>query len=159
MAYDWIALGREIRNSRIAQGMTQGDLAAAAGVSRASLQNLERGAVRTRVPTSLRAVTDALGWASTAASSILQGDSGAPVAPHLAGSDSASDLPLRVQQELQDGPLLDAMVIDLSNSGARMVVVVKGKTDATPAELRRDLLAWVKAQQVLDELGASPSDD
>jgi DNA-binding XRE family transcriptional regulator len=155
MAYDWTALGREIRNSRIAQGMTQDDLAAAAHVSRASLQNLERGAVRTRVPTSLRAVTDALGWAPTAALSILQPDAGIKAAPQPQEPISAFDLPLRVQQELHDGPLLDSTVIDLPDSGARMVVVVKGKSDATPEELRQALLAWMKAQQVLDTLGDS----
>ncbi len=44
-------------------------------------------------------------------------------------------------------------------SEARMIVVVKGKPDASPEQIRRDLLAWQKAQRKLQNLGGDDEDD
>ncbi|KFK87783.1 hypothetical protein IX27_17935 [Streptomyces sp. JS01] len=103
-----------------------------------------------RQPPSVKKVEAALGWAPGSADAVLAG--GEPTS--LSDASPVGDqtgLPLRIVQELSDGPLLDTRVLPLSGE-SRMVIVVKGTTDASPEQIRRDLLAWAKAQSVLQEL-------
>ncbi|MFJ2399783.1 helix-turn-helix transcriptional regulator [Streptomyces xanthochromogenes] len=164
MGRDWARLAEAVEAARIELGMTQVDLAQAAGVSEGTIQNLESGKDRPRFPTSLPRVERALKWAPGSGDAVFSGGDPIPLPPEepapedVAPSDVQS-LPLRIQQELADGPLLDTTVLDLTplGSDARMIVVVKGKPDATPEQIRRDLLAWAKAQHLLQNL--SDSDD
>jgi len=158
MGRDWKRLADAVEAARDAKGLTQVALAALAGVSESTVQNLESGAERKRVPASLHRVERALGWAPGSGERILDG--GDPE-PQEDSAPPPSGLPLRIVQELQDGPLLDTTVLDLSphGSGARMIVVVKGAPDATPEQIRADLLAWAKAQRHLQNLGEDDDPD
>lgn len=165
MGRDWQRLANAVRDARTALKMTQIELADAADVSEATVQNLESGAARTRLPFSLPKVERALGWAPDSGKAVLAGGDPTPL-PSVdqpeeatpAENPSPGDLPLRIIQELADGPLLDTTVMDLTPLGseARMIVVVKGKPDASPEQIRKDLLAWQKAQRKLQNLGDDP---
>ncbi|MFJ6487030.1 helix-turn-helix domain-containing protein [Streptomyces californicus] len=155
MSRDWVRLGHAIEAARDAKGMTQVALATAADVSESTIQNLEAGKARVRQPPSVKKVEAALGWAPGSADAVLAGGEPTP-APATQNTESpqAGDqtgLPLRIIQELSDGPLLDTTVLPLSGD-SRMVIVVKGTPDASPEQIRRDLIAWAKAQSVLRDL-------
>lgn len=157
MSRDWVRLGHAIEAARDAKGMTQVALAAAADVSESTVQNLEAGKERQRQPPSVKKVEAALGWAPGSADAVLTGGDPTPLAkpgPSAGGAlpgEGAAGLPLRILQELSDGPLLDTTVLPLSGD-SRMVIVVKGAPDASPDQIRRDLIAWAKAQSVLQNL-------
>ncbi|GAA1065302.1 helix-turn-helix transcriptional regulator [Streptomyces asiaticus] len=174
MGRDWKRLADAVRAARTALGMTQVELADAAGVAEATVQNLEGGKDRNRLPTSLPRVERALRWGPGSGAAILNGGEPASLPPTLDTETGAAEsapaaaegappggLPLRIVQELADGQLLDTTVMDLTPLGseARMIVVVKGKPDASPEQIRRDLLAWQKAQRKLQNLGGDDEDD
>lgn len=162
----WGRLADAIRTAREARGLTQKALADLAGVTEGSVQNLESGKPRNRMPQTLTKVERCLGW--TAGSGRLILDGGSPVLD--TGDDSANSpttsepdrlrrkLPLRIVDELEsDDPLLDSAVIQLPGiNGARMTVVVHGNPGATPEQIQEALLAWRKAEQKLRRL---PDDD
>lgn len=157
MGRDWKRLADAIRAARRENDWTQVQLADAAGVSEATVQNLESGAERRNVPTSLPKVERALGWSAGSGAAVLNGDEPTPL-KHDDGTarsgETPDGLPLRIVQELADGPLLDTKVMDLTplGSDARMIVVVKGNPTASAEQLRNDLLAWAKAQRHLQNL-------
>ncbi len=159
MSRDWIRLGHAIEAARDAKGMTQVALAVAADVSESTIQNLEAGKARVRQPPSVKKVEAALGWTPGSADAVLAGGdpTTAPPGPReeLPQAGDQSGLPLRIIQELADGPLLDTTVLPLSGD-SRMVIVVKGTPDASPEQIRRDLIAWAKAQSVLQNLDHEP---
>lgn len=76
MELDWSALGRNIREHRTALGLTQTQLAEAAGVAVSTVQNFEAGRESKRVPPSLTKIERALGWATGSSSDILNGGPG-----------------------------------------------------------------------------------
>ncbi|MGW9245822.1 helix-turn-helix domain-containing protein [Streptomyces badius] len=155
MSRDWVRLGHAIETARDAKGMTQVALAEAANVSESTVQNLEAGKERVRQPPSVKKVEAALGWAPGSADAVLAGGEPTPLSTAPSSETppvgDQAGLPLRIIQELSDGPLLDTTVLPLSGD-SRMVIVVKGSTDASPEQIRRDLLAWAKAQSVLQDL-------
>lgn len=152
MSRDWKRLADAVEAAREAKSLTQVALAEAAGVSESTVQNLESGVERKRVPASLPKVERALGWSPGSGERVLEG--GDPTLTAEETGAPPTDLPLRIIQELQDGPLLDTTVLDLTplGSNARMIVVVKGEPDASPEQIRADLLAWAKAQRHLQNL-------
>jgi transcriptional regulator with XRE-family HTH domain len=81
MTNDWDRLAGAIRKRRQVLGMTQQQLADAAGVARTTIKNLE-GARQpaARPPASLPAVENALGWTLGSARAILGGGEPAPIA-------------------------------------------------------------------------------
>lgn len=158
MGRDWKRLARAIEGARIAGNLTQVALAQKAGVSESTIQNLEAAKEGKRVPASLHKVERALGWTSGSGERILDGgdpetaEESAPPPPGL---------PLRIVQELEDGPLLDTTVLDLTplGSSARMIVVVKGAPGASPEQIRNDLLAWARTQERLESLTSRDDPD
>ncbi|MCX0246452.1 helix-turn-helix transcriptional regulator [Streptomyces drozdowiczii] len=113
----WARLGRALRSAREASGLTQADLADAAGVSSRSIQDAEGGKVPTgRRPYTLARVAAALGWPAGAVDDVLDG-----AAPP--GGDG-QDVPVQAQldEETATGAITNAMVRALDN--------------ATPAEIR-----------------------
>jgi transcriptional regulator with XRE-family HTH domain len=157
MARDWKRLADAIRAARRQNGWTQVQLADAAGVSEATVQNLESGAERRNVPTSLPKVEHALGWSASSGTAVLNGGEPTPLTSDdgtTSSSELPEGLPLRIVQELSDGPLLDTKVMDLTplGSDARMIVVVRGNPTASTEQIRSDLLAWAKAQRHLQNL-------
>lgn len=156
----WSKLAEAVRVAREARGLTQKDLADLAGISESSVQNLEKGYSRSRIPPSIAKIEPVLGWAEGSGMAILRG--GAP-APDTEGRDNRTtpridrlrrNLPLRIVDELEsDDPLLDSTVIQLPGvDGARMTVVVRGRPDATPEQIQEALLAWRQAERKLHRL-------
>ena len=162
----WPKLAEAIRAAREARGLSQVDLAERAGISEGSVQNLESGKARTRIPPSLAKIEAPLGWAPGSGRAILDGGEPDLMPAHeaSAGRDRGSagklrrKLPLRIVDELEsDDPLLDSQVIQLPGvNGARMTVVVHGQPDATPEQIQEALLAWRKTERNLRRL---PDDD
>lgn len=165
----WGRLATVIRAAREARGLSQEALAARAGVAEGSVQNLESGKPRNRMPQTLAKIEPHLGWAAGSGRLILDGGDPIPADTDSAADDSDADpdklrrkLPLRIVDELEsDDPLLDSAVIELPGTdGARMTVVVHGSPDATPQEIQDALIAWRKAEQSLRRLpNGDGSDD
>ena len=162
----WGKLATAIRAAREARGLTQAALADLAGVSEGSVQNLESGKPRNRMPQSLTKIEPHLDWTAGSGAAILGGgDPTATPVVHEASADLRGGkdhlrkkLPLRIVDELEsDDPLLDSAVIQLPGvNGARMTVVVHGQPDATPEQIQEALLAWRRAERNLKRL---PNDD
>lgn len=161
----WAALATAIRAAREARGLTQTQLAERAGVSEGSIQNLEAGKPRNRMPKTLSEIEPHLGWAAGSGRLILSGGDPIPATETAASGhgDAETDrvrrkLPLRIVAELEsDDPLLDSTVIQLPGAnGARMTVVVHGSPEATPQQIQEALLAWRRAEESLRRL---PDDD
>lgn len=158
----WAKLATAIRAAREARGLTQVALAELAGISEGSVQNLESGDPRTRIPPSLTKIEPHIGWATGSGRNVLDGRDPTPVPVVHEGSASLraskdklrEKLPLRIVDELEsDDPLLDSAVIQLPGTdGARMTVVVHGRPDATPQEIQDALLAWRRTEQRLHRL-------
>lgn len=168
MSLDWERLAKAIKRAREEHRMTQKALAAAAGVSESTIQNLESGRSYSRRPDSLPYVEGALHWAPGSIGTVLAGgdptptpEEPAPESEELAGGQGrwAEGLTLRVIQEMTEGQVLDSQVLDLTRPGStsRMVVVLKrGETSATPDEIREDLEEWSRVQRALLGLVATP---
>ncbi|WP_412078970.1 helix-turn-helix domain-containing protein [Streptomyces xanthophaeus] len=150
MTRDWERLAHAIEAARDAKGLTQVGLAEAAGISESTVQNLESGAERKRTPSTLPKVEEALGWAPGSGLAVLAGGEPTLAGAPAAAEDLAGKLPMRIVQALGDGMLLDTKILDLEDeSGARMIVVVKGKQNATPEAIERALLAWERTEAQL----------
>ncbi|MFE8961812.1 helix-turn-helix domain-containing protein [Streptomyces iakyrus] len=158
----WAKLATAIRAARDARSLSQGALAELSGISEGSVQNLESGKPRSRMPQSLAKIEPHLGWAAGSGVAILNGGDPTPVpvvhevsADLRGGKDHLrKKLPLRIVDELEsDDPLLDSAVIQLPGvNGARMTVVVHGQPDATPEQIQEALLAWRRAERNLKRL-------
>jgi transcriptional regulator with XRE-family HTH domain len=156
----WAELAAAIRSARESRGLTQPRLAELAGVSEGSVQNLESGKPRNRMPQTLAKMEPHLGWAAGSGRAILDGGQPTPApADDSADVEPVEDrlrrkLPLRIVDELEsDDPLLDSTVIQLPGvDGARMTVVVHGRPDATPEQIQEALLAWREAERKLRRL-------
>lgn len=157
----WRRLATAIRAARETRGLSQEALAALAGVAEGSVQNLESGKPRNRMPLTLSKIEPHLGWATGSGRLVLDGGDPIPASDIPSGSsgDAGADklrskLPLRIVDELEsDDPLLDSAVIQLPGAnGARMTVVVHGSPDATPQEIQDALIAWRKAERNLHRL-------
>lgn len=157
MDQDLAPLGAALKATRAARKpkLTQEEAAERLGVSRATVQNIERGTGFNKVTPTMRAYAQLLGWSPVAVDNVLAGgdpdfsgggDTVQPVVP------APSRLPLRIVDEIEsDGALVDTAVIPLSPD-ANMVIVVKGRPDASPAEIRAALEAWRRAQPQLHDL-------
>lgn len=151
MTRDWKRLGEAIEAARDALGMSQVGLAEAAGISESTVQNYEAGVVRVRLPVTLGHVEQALGWAPGSGVAVLKGGDPTPIAATPAKAEL--NLPLRVAQALEDGQLIDTKILELNDkSGAKMIVVVKGKPNASPDEIRAALEAWERAEDRLRDV-------
>jgi transcriptional regulator with XRE-family HTH domain len=73
----WKRLGQALKRAREARGLSQGELAERADVSKASVHSAESGAVpKLRMPYTLGPIATALGWPAAAVEAVLDG--GAP---------------------------------------------------------------------------------
>lgn len=160
MSGDWARLGSELAAARKQRGLSQVAMAERIGVKRSAVQAIERG-VSKRVTTTMRQYARTVGWDDGSIDAVLAG--GEPTtAEQPPGSEPAAApaLPLRVVEELGEGPLLDTTVLDLPGTRSRMVLVVMGPPpDASPEEIRRDLRAWRKTEKALRDLDVPDDDD
>lgn len=162
----WARLATAIRAAREARGLSQEALAALAGVAEGSVQNLESGKPRNRMPQTLAKIEPHLGWTTGSGRLVLDGGDPIPASDTRPGGEDVADklrskLPLRIVDELEsDDPLLDSAVIQLPGvNGARMTVVVHGSPDATAQEIQDALIAWRKAERNLHRLPDGDGDD
>ncbi|MEV5939888.1 helix-turn-helix transcriptional regulator [Streptomyces sp. NPDC051994] len=159
MDQDWAALGEALKAAREAcrPKVRQEDVAAALNISRATVQNIERGQKFKKVSSTIRAYAQLLGWTLDSPEQILAGGEPTPAAdasvPAGLAERADTGLPMVVQDELdRDGALVETAVIPLGD-GTNMVVIVKGGSkNPTPAERQRHLEAWRRAQPHLREL-------
>jgi len=164
MDQDWAALGEALKAARVARRpkVRQEDVAAALNISRATVQNIERGQKFKKVGSTIRAYAQLLGWTPESPERVLAGgepellprsaDAGA-VAASTVRVPAVEGLPMAVQDELdREGALVDTVVIPLGD-GTNMLVIVKGESkDPTPAERQRHLEAWRRAKPRIKEL-------
>ena len=160
MTRDWKRLGNAVTARREELGMsTQQALADAAGVTRQTVQSLESGKERTRMPPTIGAVEKALGWErGTAAKYLVRAASGeSPSSARL-----ADGMPVRVVQELSSGEAVDTEVVELSVPGSpfKLVAVFKQDApaaDADPEEMAQALQKWSRMQRALREIADDQS--
>lgn len=156
----WLLLGRALREGRTRAGLTQVGVADAIGVSRTPIQAIERGAGFDKVTGTMRSYARLVGWTNDSIDAVLAGGQPRYQDDPEGSSDRDSDLPLLILDELKEGRLLAADVLDLDRygAGARMIVVVRGEADATPEEIKRDLVAWRRARRHLQDAGGTDAD-
>ena len=94
--------------------LTQAELAAKAGIGLSTVQLLERGTTRTRLPDTISSVESALGWAPGSARALLFGGEAEPVA----------QLP-RIRVEL------------MADDADRVAAAIAGAKNLTPADRAR----------------------
>lgn len=156
MNRDWDVLGRAIKARREELGLTtQQALADAAGVTRQSVQSLESGKQRSRMPATIPAIEKSLGWEPGSAARILSGEAASP--QNGATGRLAEGMPARVAQELSAGQVVDTEVLELSLPGSsfKLVAILKQDSPAAgedPAEMVRVLKEWSRAQKALREI-------
>lgn len=158
MDQDLARLGAALKATRLSRKpkLTQDSVAAALGISRGTVQNIERGTGFVKVTPTIRAFAQLVGWKPGSIERVLAG--GEPV-PGEHGDEveqpspaESSRLPLRIQDEIEgDRPLVDTRVIPLGD-GTNMVVIVTGKENPTREERQRNLERWERAQEHLEEL-------
>lgn len=159
MNRDWKRLGLAIKARREELGMTtQQALADTAGVTRQTVQSLEAGKERSRMPAAIAPVEEALKWEPGTVARILTGET---EAPRETSARFAEGMPMRIAQELTDGQVMDTEVLDLSvpGSSSRLVVVFKRDSpaaDMDPDELRASLQEWSRIQRAMRRIAASP---
>lgn len=159
MSRDWKRLAEAIRHERLRRGLTQIDLANAAGVVEASVQKLERGDGYGRMPSSAYAVGEAFGWVRGSIKDILDGGEPtleaaalpAPVGDAPEADSFAKGMPLRVATALRNGEIVDTDVVEFGPDGARMEMIVvlrrrEGDAPIDPEDMRVGLERWMRAQ-------------
>ncbi|MGA5819695.1 helix-turn-helix transcriptional regulator [Kitasatospora sp. NPDC094028] len=94
---DWAAAGRRIRRARVKSGMTQADLALAAGLDRKSISNYENGrppARTDRVPDGYYKVGEVFGWGPDEVDDVLRGATPSEEPPAAEAPAAAAGSPL-----------------------------------------------------------------
>lgn len=120
----WRQLADEIRAARDARGLTQAELAQEAGVGLRTLQDLEAGITRGRMPRLLPRIERSLGWRPGSARLVLEGGQPVPldvqlrppsmsqaekavIRRYLQMSAMSAGGKRRIMQELEDIPEMD----------------------------------------------------
>lgn len=154
MDENWTAVAEALKASRLALGLSQEELADRSGTSRSTIQNLESAQQhRRRISRKTHEVAEILGWPDGYIDQLLAGEVAGPPArrrrPESAPPEPRGDLPLAVAHELALGDLLDTRVVELGDSGAHMIVVVRSSETATPEEIRSALEEWRRVSRKL----------
>ncbi|WP_284576635.1 helix-turn-helix transcriptional regulator [Streptomyces sp. 2P-4] len=142
MSSEWAQLGKSLKAARIELGMEQQDVAAAIGVKRGALHNIERGAIA-RVTHTVRAYADLVGWTDDSISDVLAGGTPTlkppeePAPPAPAADPLPAGLSTLVQEALREGPLLGSRVEEVVTPSGRVraTIVIRGEEGTPPEEL------------------------
>lgn len=166
MDRDWARLGAALRAARQNLGLEQQQVAERIGVKRGALRNIEVGEI-SRVTPTVREYARIVGWTEASIDAVLTG--GEPTQEAEPSDESTTviagtpeELPLRIKAALaSDGPVLDTAVISLfgadgadGDDDVQMVVVVKGRNNATPEQIRKALLQWEKTEAQIRRSGS-----
>jgi transcriptional regulator with XRE-family HTH domain len=172
MEQDWERLGEAIRQRRQAIGMSQIELAEAAGLGRSAVQGVERGRSYARPQLSHRSIAQALGWTAESIVAVLAGEEptlseagAAPTpAPAAEGANQGSpevdtlldDLSEHVKLALLGGQVVAGDVIDLAPDDPDSVAVLilkRGKQpNASPEQMRARLRKWAQLQRAARDI-------
>ncbi|WP_329615627.1 helix-turn-helix domain-containing protein [Streptomyces brevispora] len=164
MDRDWARLGAALKAAREDLGLEQQQVAEQIGVKRGALRNIEIGDF-SRVTPTVRTYARIVGWTEASIDTVLSG--GDPTKVAAPSEESATvvtgtpeELPLRIQAALAaDGPVLDTAVISLfgaegADDDVQMVVVVKGRSTATPEQIHKALLQWERTEAQIRRSGS-----
>lgn len=161
MTSKWARLGEKLRTARVAHQIGVQQAADAIGIKRGALWNIERGEIARVTPT-IRAYAQLLGWSEESIEAVLAGGEPTgradgdrldrPETDHdcLPGSDDnpqdaepgvgrqmPSDLSVRIQRALGDGPLLDARVAEVVTPTGlvKATIVIRGESGISSEDL------------------------
>lgn len=159
MTQQWERLGAMLKAGREALPMTQAELGQRLGVERNTLRLIENGTSK-RITATIRAFAREIGWADGSIEKVLDGGE-----PELAGAQPAvpaaapQDLGLspRLYRELQQGRVLENVLVDLTPSGSLGVAVVlieRPHVAVAPDQMDSDMRAWSRVQRQLLQLMA-----
>ncbi|MEV5443525.1 helix-turn-helix transcriptional regulator [Streptomyces sp. NPDC052644] len=125
----WTRLGQALRHARLARGLSQGEVAAQARVSTASVQAAEAGVVpKRRMPITLAPIATALGWPPGSVEAVLEG--GRP--PGVEGID------VSVQKYIDEEMLGDVMTSAMVRATDSVTTAeIKAAVKIAVDELRR----------------------
>jgi transcriptional regulator with XRE-family HTH domain len=159
MTNDWDRLARAIRERRRVLDLTQQQLADAARVTRTTVKNLEGARKPTsRLPSSMGALEQALGWAVGSGEAVLAGGEPTPAAPPQDTHQSLTGLPASVLDELGAGEVYATDIHDLSQTDGITIITVAVRRPGEPGEQisheqrRRNFRAWSRVQRQLNGL-------
>lgn len=110
-ATDWKRLADAIKHRREALGLTQVQLAELMGVSDTTIRNLEGGREFKRLPASVAAVEQALGWAPGSARAILAG--GEPVATETPAAPQTPEGAYEIEVDPEVGTIVHNTVYEV----------------------------------------------
>ena len=156
MTRDWKRLGSAIKARREELGITtQQGLADVAGVKRQTVNALEKGVERSRMPQTIDRIEKALQWEPGTAARILAGE-GAKTQNGVTAR-LADGMPVRIAQELAAGQVVDTEVVELSLPGTPFKLVGILKQDAPaqdmdPEQLAKALQEWSRVQRAMREI-------
>lgn len=146
MTRDWARLGEKLRAARVARDMEQQDVAEEIGVKRGALYNIENGIIR-KVTSTVLAYARLVDWVDGSIEQVLAGGEPAERPAESDGAiDAPSDLSVRVQQSLREGPLIDARVAEVTTPTGRVraTIVIRGEDGTAP----EDLLAALRSLKI-----------
>lgn len=171
MPHNWKNLGDALRHSRLNKNMTQLQVADELGVSRSTVQSIERGTSGQRVTPTIRAYSELVGSTVEDVYAVLRGPkillSPRPAESSrlddVAGPEEASNddvLPVRIADELCRGRLVDTDVIPIGpvDAEAQVVIVVRAGATLTSETRQQVVGAWRTAQTTLRNALSSSSE-
>jgi DNA-binding XRE family transcriptional regulator len=160
-------LGEAIQEAREAKRprLTQPQAAEQLGVSRTTVQNIERGRF-TKVTPTVREYARLVGLPAGAVDTIMAGGSPPPSLelvdasaeePETATRFGTFGLAPAVEYELRQGQTLESMVINLGpdENDGHLIVALQGRKDSSPEEVARIAARFRKARSLLQGLTKS----
>ncbi|MGW9249706.1 helix-turn-helix transcriptional regulator [Streptomyces badius] len=130
----WARLGHKLKQTRLARGLKQSDVADEASVSLASVQSAEAGAVpKSRMPITLGPIATALGWRAGSIEAVLAGEE--PIVDSPDGEWQSVPADQRVlEAEHLEGIMMNSMVRAMKNTPSGEI---RAATQIALDELRR----------------------
>lgn len=162
MSHDWERFGKALQAAREAKGMAQTELGDAVGVSRSTVQAIERGKSFKKPTPTVRSLARAVGWTDDSVDTVLDGGeptlAGAAPPPEAAPqTESGTPPPLRlIDATGNDAALVGTTRIPIPGGGS-VTVTVEGDPAQSPRQRRKNLEAWRRIQDVLMEIDINGS--
>lgn len=166
MMNDWKALGSALRQARIRTELTQTQAASRLGVSRSTVQSIERGTSGKRITPTLRAYIALVESTLDDMQDVLEGRSKVllprpdeMVTESLHTASPSASMPMRISEELNRGHLVDTDVIPIGpvDAEAQIVIVVRAGATLTSETRQQVVSAWRTAQKTLRDALSSAS--
>lgn len=164
MSRDWARLGAALKAAREGRQLRQEDVAAALGVTRGAIANIDGGRFA-RATRTVRDYARMVGWSDDSVESVLTG--GEPQVTEGEGSPVGADPPPpgdlsdRVLRALAEGELIGSRVMHVQGPDGEVTatLVVRGDRGMTADEIRQELVAWLSTGPVLRAPSTDSSGD